>query len=759
MGWLSSLLNLDRDKSKQVFRSTHDAFALPQSSPVPDSFNPDSPAVVSYTYPPQSPATYGYIPSSSRPASLLPTHMDPLHTSVSGLLRTSGSSVPSPYPPLSKTWARIQLYLSREYPELGDTLNYGILPTDLAQIEMQFGFPLPSVVRESYLCVDGQEAESSAGCSEGLFFGLKLLPLETVLEEWRFWREVDHDPMTGANAGLLDSMQSIPSNWVRKAYSQRGWIPLIADKVGNYVGVDLNPGEQGQVGQVIVFGRDFDTKVVLWKGDGPTGWAKWLASFVEELESGEGFEIGNGDGASEDSEDDLGYEGYFYDGTGRGAGDGGGDGGGTGLKLTGEYRGWNVLEAWADRSLRKWHEAGIVTDADLVPVEELSVNGTRPGDLDIVEVGQAAATDIPIPILNHSQERIPSPPPETRQTSRSTQATLVAPVLSPSASTSTQSSNGSKLQHKLPTISVTKPPAPLPVGLPTAHDIAVLPSPPESVHSLALDEEQDEIELSDSRQVDLEAGRGKGLGLRGIPTEDVGLVSATRKSKSRSPMRRETSEATTTALLPPTPPSDDTADNAGSRAQPAPTKDDVLVPVEADLLMDQVPVTTPVSVPMVPLEPSPSGTGVPSPEEESSEEEESSSEEEEDDDDEEEEEEEEEESQPDTTIRLVGSGTESSTLKIEAPTPAADDSSPDPSPSNTAETASSKTDSRPSTPNVTDLRADTPSEKKEMDKAHKKNKSSLANLGKRFSASVVSLGGGKKKDAKEKDSKKEEKTT
>lgn len=287
--------------------------------------------------------------------------MDPLHTPLPSHMV---------YPPLSKTWARIRSWLNREYPELGDTLNYGILPQDLAQLEMQFGFALPSVVRESYICVDGQEPESAAGCSEGLFFGLTLLPLESVLEEWRFWREVDNDPTTGANESLRQSMRSIPPGWIQKEYSQRGWVPLIADKAGNYLGIDLNPGEQGTVGQVIVFGRDFDTKVVLWNGDGPTGWAKWLAGFADELESGEGFEIGTND-TSEGSEDEVGYESYFYDGNGRGQGDGGGDtGSGGGLRYIGEYRGWNVLEAWADRSLRKWHEAGIIPDDILAPIME-----------------------------------------------------------------------------------------------------------------------------------------------------------------------------------------------------------------------------------------------------------------------------------------------------------------------------------------------------------------------------------------------------
>lgn len=216
--------------------------------------------------------------------------------------------------------------------------------------------------------MDGQEPESSTGCSEGLFFGLTLLPLEDVQDEWRFWREVDDDPNTGANARLRESMRSVPPGWIRNEYSSRGWIPLVADKAGNYLGVDMTPGEGGAPGQVIVFGRDYDTKVVLWHGDGPGGWAKWLASFADELESGEGFEVGiSSDGGSEASEDEVGYEGYFFDGTGPGGGVSANAHAAGGLRLTGEYRGWGILDAWADRSIRRWHEAGVLQDETMVP--------------------------------------------------------------------------------------------------------------------------------------------------------------------------------------------------------------------------------------------------------------------------------------------------------------------------------------------------------------------------------------------------------
>lgn len=378
---ISSFFTSQRDSSHlrrdQAMVSVDDAFTVPPgftlfqvlsacaNSRFADTEYVSSPTA--YTYPPPAqggsydtvpqsytPSSYDLRPplsagpssaSRSRPTSLLPIHHSPL------------SPLPN-YPPLQQTWSRLRAWLDEQYPELADTLNWGIQPPDLAHLELQLGIALPPAVRDSYLIVDGQEAESSAGCSDGLFFGLTLLPFEDVVEEWRFWREVDEDPATGASAELREEMRSIPPGWIRREYSQRGWLPLIADKGGNYIGVDMNPDEHGSVGQVIVFGRDFDTKVVMWRGDGEGGWARWLASFVDELESGEGFEVG-GTEASDESEDDVGYESYFFDGS-VAKGQGGDGGGGGGLRLTGEYRGWTVLEALADRSMRRWIEAGVM---------------------------------------------------------------------------------------------------------------------------------------------------------------------------------------------------------------------------------------------------------------------------------------------------------------------------------------------------------------------------------------------------------------
>ncbi|KAL7415116.1 hypothetical protein BDY24DRAFT_383759 [Mrakia frigida] len=392
-----------RQKSRgKAMRTTDDAFSLPthdrpyglsdpsrvslgrSGSLGPDDSRPASPALPSnaflhgrpdspgpsrihdeYSYPPRaandlSSTGYDHV---SNPA--LPSYGRTDSSSFVNDHDHSRTLAPHPhaaYPPLSHTWTRIKTFLAPTYPELVESLNFPTIPEELNQFELRLNMPLPASVRESYLCHDGQDLDG--GVTDGMFFGLALLPLEEVLREWSFWRAVERDPSTGSNPRLIATMGSLPPKWCKRAYANRGWLPLISDRSGNYVGVDLDPGTGGEWGQVIVFGRDFDRKCVLWRGEGDGGWGRWLAGFADELESGEGWEVEGGGNDSAGSEDDIGHGGYFYSASG---GDGGGDAYGErsgGMRLTGEYRGWNVMEAWFDRSARLWDEAGLLVGRD-----------------------------------------------------------------------------------------------------------------------------------------------------------------------------------------------------------------------------------------------------------------------------------------------------------------------------------------------------------------------------------------------------------
>lgn len=64
-------------------------------------------------------------------------------------------------------------------------------------------------------------------------------------------------------------------------YAHSLWIPLCKDHAGNNVAVDLAPGPLGRWGQIIVYGRDFDTKYVV-----ASTWSEFLFNYCEDLEEG-----------------------------------------------------------------------------------------------------------------------------------------------------------------------------------------------------------------------------------------------------------------------------------------------------------------------------------------------------------------------------------------------------------------------------------------------------------------------------------------
>lgn len=53
-----------------------------------------------------------------------------------------------------------------------------------------------------------------------------------------------------------EGLSSYPEGAIKQKYYHIKWLPLIADGGGNFIGIDLDPGENGIKGQVIVFGRD-----------------------------------------------------------------------------------------------------------------------------------------------------------------------------------------------------------------------------------------------------------------------------------------------------------------------------------------------------------------------------------------------------------------------------------------------------------------------------------------------------------------------
>lgn len=221
---------------------------------------------------------------------------------MAGLIRQDHGKSPAP---VAESWKRIEAWLDEHLPVLKKTLRPGISKKDLAKFERLVGRSLPEDVRESWLIHDGQRPIPDELSGEdadpgqtpenlGLLFGHELMPLldgddclttRSALGNWKDWAEMVDEAERGEDDGTLDELgedsTSSPEGSIRRLYASRAWIPLAEIHDSDHFGIDLDPGPNGAVGQVINFGRDQEAKHVL-----ATSWAQFLEDVADELEAG-----------------------------------------------------------------------------------------------------------------------------------------------------------------------------------------------------------------------------------------------------------------------------------------------------------------------------------------------------------------------------------------------------------------------------------------------------------------------------------------
>ncbi|KAK7749448.1 Cell wall assembly regulator [Cytospora paraplurivora] len=274
-----------------------------------------------YNGAPVSPAFPGS-PGASRPYSPgLRSQLARSNTGDGFEMQSSGGEIPMqsfqdgmpPAPPVTHSWRRIDAWAEENYPELWDQLCEGCTVNDLNELEHVLDCTLPPDVRDSLQVHDGQER---GGMPTGIVFSAMLLDCEEIVQDWDQWRKVNehflldnaivnpsapskaHGGSSEASSSksapapnatdktawretLVARQDSVPSDAIRKAYAHPAWIPMVRDWGGNNLAVDLAPGPKGYWGQIILFGRDYDTKYVVARS-----WGHFLATLADDLNSG-----------------------------------------------------------------------------------------------------------------------------------------------------------------------------------------------------------------------------------------------------------------------------------------------------------------------------------------------------------------------------------------------------------------------------------------------------------------------------------------
>jgi len=117
----------------------------------------------------------------------------------------------------------------------------------LEALEQGTGLTLPDDLRRVYLINNGQESYTSLG----IFVGITFLSSEEALETWQSWAEgAPYDPE------FNEERSAYPPDAVRAGYFRPTRLPIAHDYGNNFIGLDLDPGPAGTVGQVITYGRD-----------------------------------------------------------------------------------------------------------------------------------------------------------------------------------------------------------------------------------------------------------------------------------------------------------------------------------------------------------------------------------------------------------------------------------------------------------------------------------------------------------------------
>ena len=145
---------------------------------------------------------------------------------------------------------------------------------EIAAAEAELGLAFPADLRALYGLLDGEYN------SYGLFGGPTFLALVDVVSQWKYFCEPDEDPPSTHDVGI----EAHPPGTVRPVTWHPRWIPFGNRNDGNFFGVDLAPGPNGTVGQVIEFGVDYDDGPVTFVADSVTD---LLADLVARMAAGE----------------------------------------------------------------------------------------------------------------------------------------------------------------------------------------------------------------------------------------------------------------------------------------------------------------------------------------------------------------------------------------------------------------------------------------------------------------------------------------
>lgn len=176
---------------------------------------------------------------------------------------------------MEEIWTRIKACLKTNAPQALEVLQPGVSDAQISELEDFLNVKLPEDMKASYCICNGQ-----SDFDFGLIEGFELLSLEHIKQEWKTWKELlDSEGFKDYDG---QDFKSDPDRGISNVWWSPQWIPLTHDGGGNHNCLDLNPTEEGTMGQIITMWHDDSERKII-----APSFRSWLQQYVEDLESGQ----------------------------------------------------------------------------------------------------------------------------------------------------------------------------------------------------------------------------------------------------------------------------------------------------------------------------------------------------------------------------------------------------------------------------------------------------------------------------------------
>ena len=141
-----------------------------------------------------------------------------------------------------------------------DILMLGCSDEQIKMFENKHGLTVPDDLKDLYSQSEG-EHHGWGGLEgpAGIMAGFRFIPLREIAGEIEILKSISEYLSSDSDSF---NICSIPKHKVQLGFYIDGWFPFAGDADGSYLAVDMAPGSEGNVGQVVVIGNTDEYYVI-----------------------------------------------------------------------------------------------------------------------------------------------------------------------------------------------------------------------------------------------------------------------------------------------------------------------------------------------------------------------------------------------------------------------------------------------------------------------------------------------------------------